>query len=158
RTSRPPVPLIRTEHPNPTEVPMHTLLKRLFRRAPRTVRNVPPKTPKACLGLEALEARTLMAASLTAKLNLADGVLRIDGTDNADPIRVVHNRGTLSVQGIPIAVTNGGGTTSVASVPRSQVASVQVTARGGKDLVEMVESGLAAGQEVSLVAYGGTGI
>jgi Ca2+-binding RTX toxin-like protein len=115
------------------------------------------KLRSRALHLQALEDRSLMAANVTASLNLADRVLRVEGTLAADTIQVRNNSGKLSVAGVSIAVASDAGTANQFQVDASQVARIEVRALAGDDVVSLTEKYLAAGQGRALYAFGGTG-
>ncbi|MBY0232382.1 MAG: hypothetical protein K2W96_24145, partial [Gemmataceae bacterium] len=86
---------------------------------------------RAVLSLESLEDRSVPAASLSAWLG-NDGVLLIQGTENADTIVVRQDAiGRVSVQGISISVL-GGANPSVAA---SSISRIEVQGLGGDDLI-----------------------
>jgi Ca2+-binding RTX toxin-like protein len=138
---------------------MRQFLNNLFATKPQTLRTAKskPSPGRTALGVETLETRSLMTAGLTATLNLADGILRVEGTEASDTIRLLNDRGSIRVEGINISVINGDNTTSVSAVSRAQLSSIRVTALGGNDLVVMSETGLSAGQAVNMAIYGGNG-
>src|SRR5262245_46297656 len=127
---------------------MKKLIHKLF-RAKKAV----TKRPRA-LSFETLGDRTLMAASITASLNTADGVLRVEGTYEADVIRVRYGLLGVRVDGTTIAVTDGATTTDKTYVPRGQVTKVVVAALDGDDLVQMVEAARGAASPVPVVFHG----
>jgi hypothetical protein len=81
---------------------------------------------RARLGFEALETRELMAASLTA--SLSNGVLRVEGTPNADHIRIEQTPTKISV----VNIQTGG---TVASASTAAVQHVVVDGLAGDDQV-----------------------
>lgn len=88
----------------------------------------------ARLVLLRLEDRTLPASSLSA--SLSQGILRIEGTDKADTIRLHQNSGTITVDGV------GG------KFPARQIRLVDIRALGDDDLVYL--RGHGAGDAVTL--------
>jgi hypothetical protein len=84
---------------------------------PRSARHHP--APK--LGMEQLEAREVPAAQLTA--SLSGGVLRVEGTEGADTIRLSQSAGQIAVQGV------------TGSFAASQVGRIEVVPLGGADHV-----------------------
>ena len=95
----------------------------------RTVRRRPR------LSVTHLEDRSLMAAGVTATLDLGDKVLRVSGTKAADYIRVVKSQGAVSVPGVTIRVTSGPVASEAAQVDGGNVNAVEVYALGGNDTV-----------------------
>lgn len=91
----------------------------------RTRRQNPLTNTRTRLGVEGLECRDLMAANVTA--TLAGGLLRVEGTEAADQIRVRVVADQIMVDGFPITV---GGVAS-ASVPAASVTRIRVDALGG---------------------------
>jgi Ca2+-binding RTX toxin-like protein len=88
------------------------------------------------LGLTVLEAREVPAAFLMATLDLNYGVLRVEGTEEADTIQLVQSDGQMWVEGVFIEVTDYAGVTGLqATVPEVVVDRVIVDALGGNDLV-----------------------
>lgn len=81
---------------------------------------------RARLGLEALETRDLMAGNLTASLSGA--VLRVEGTANADHIRILHEANQISV----VNVQTGG---AVGNFSVSGVQRIAIDALAGDDQV-----------------------
>ncbi|MGL4555705.1 MAG: calcium-binding protein, partial [Gemmataceae bacterium] len=73
---------------------------------------------------------------VTATLDAADGVLRVEGTSRDDGINVVQaGDGTVRVEGVTIRYVDGQTVTEVSSVPEWQVLYVEVWARAGADTV-----------------------
>src|SRR5262245_60929320 len=87
------------------------------RKANRSARKARPATQ---MSVEALEARELMAASLTASRSA--GVLRIEGTEGADLIRVRQVGDQISLESASITV----GGSSQASVAAGQVNAILI--------------------------------
>jgi len=114
-------------------------------------------TKQRQLSLETLSDRTLMAASLTASLNVADGVLRVEGTYGDDRIHVRHSDGAVRVDGITISMINGATTTSVTAIPRSLVSKIEVAALDGNDVVQMHDNPWFFEAPVPIVIHGGRG-
>jgi len=128
----------------------------MFATKPRTYRNPKPvRRPR--LAIQELETRSLMAASLTASLNVADGILRVEGTYSSDQVHVRHSGGAVRIDGITIAVTNGETTTPAASVPRGQISKIVVAALDGNDLVQMHDTLRAGEAAIPMVIHGGSG-
>src|SRR5262249_48622919 len=88
-----------------------SLFTKLFRRTPKTIRN-PKPVPCARLDLTALEDRLVRAASLTASLDMNQGVLWVEGTEDTDQIRIIHQDGSVAVEGIQITLTDREGNVS----------------------------------------------
>jgi len=112
------------------------------------------KTRPATLAVEALEERSLPTAGLTALLQ--DGVLRIEGTDGDDIVRVRQVDNTVSVDYTLIQSSNG---EAVKRVPAALVTKVEVRGRGGEDLIHLITTA-ADGQTSSfapVVVETGTG-
>lgn len=83
---------------------------------------------RARLGLEALETRELLAASITAVLT--GSTLRIEGTDNPDRIVLQRDGSNLRVQGVTI--TNQAG--APVTAPLAGVNAIRIDGLGGSDL------------------------
>jgi Ca2+-binding RTX toxin-like protein len=114
---------------------MSSLMSRLFRK-PRVAPS--RRLATACLRMETLETREVPAAQLTARLSVADGVLRVEGTEQSDLISVAQHGGLVSVGGATITVTDlSGATTEWETVPEDMVASVRIDALGGDDFAQM---------------------
>src|SRR5688572_15153639 len=96
------------------------------------------------LQLQVLEQRSLMAADLTATLDLSTQALRIEGTPGNDSIAVRQLAGQVSVLGILIKVSSGTVSVPVASIDRSLIKRVEVLALAGNDIVNLQELSLAA--------------
>ena len=112
---------------------MQRTLKNLFaRKAPKSLSG-----KRRPLVLETLAERALPAASITASLDTADGILKVEGTYGDDRIDIRYSLGKVRVDGTTIAVTDNGTTSNVAYVPRAQVTKVVVAALDGDDRVEM---------------------
>jgi Ca2+-binding RTX toxin-like protein len=107
------------------------------------------------LTLATLEERSLMA--VTATFNPDTGVLRVEGTDEADIIRIVNNAGQVSVEGCEIAVLGGNGGPPVASLAAADISYARADGLGGDDRIEMVQTGVTADQGLVLEADGGAG-
>ena len=133
-----------------------TMFSRLFDGKCRTIRHSKPVRRPLLAFLE-LEPRSLMAASLTASLNVDDGVLLVEGTDSADQIQVRHSGGAVRIDGITITVTDGETTTSAASVARGQITKIAVTALGGNDLVRMHDTLQGGESAIPMEIHGGAG-
>jgi hypothetical protein len=93
------------------------------------------------LGVEALETRNLMAASLAA--SFTNGLLRVEGTEAADRIVIRQIGSNLQVEGVTITGADGKPFTPLATA----VTSVRVDALGANDLV-WVQGDLAMNIEV----------
>ena len=105
-------------------------------------------------GVECLEDRTLPAAHLTAALS--GGILRIEGSAQADRIVVRQIDNMISVDHLSIQV-NGGG--KAARVNASAVKQINIHALGGNDTIDL-NSGAKAGEQVFFVPsviWGGAG-
>jgi Ca2+-binding RTX toxin-like protein len=98
-----------------------------------------------------------MAASITASLNTADGVLRIEGTDAADRIHIRDGSHTIRVDGVSIAVTDGGVTTQTVAVPSHQISNIIVAALDGNDLVHKHDGLFTTLSSKPIVIHGGMG-
>lgn len=109
------------------------------------------------LAVQQLEARALMAASLTASFNASEGILRVEGTYGNDKIHVRHSAGDVKIDGIKIAVTNGDVTSPAASVPRAQITRIVVAALDGNDTVQMHDILRKGESAIPLVIHGGMG-
>src|SRR5947209_7383765 len=97
-------------------------------RHPRPVRR--PFRP----GLETLESRLAPAAVLSAGFDAASGVLRVEGTEGPDFIRVRRDGTQLKVlnadgSAVGISVTGG----PVASLALTAVKLIEIDALGGND-------------------------
>lgn len=101
------------------------------RQAGRPSRKAPAS---ARLGIETLERRELMASQLTA--SLAGGVLRVEGTEGADTIRVLQQNDQIRVEGAAIQTGSG----SLASVPTTAVESVRIEPLGGTDHIWLADA------------------
>jgi Ca2+-binding RTX toxin-like protein len=133
-----------------------TMFRRLFNTNVRTIRHPKPvRRPR--LAIQELELRSLMAATLTASLNVADGVLRVEGTDAADQIHVRHSGGTVRIDGIQIAVIDGAITTPAATVARDQITTIVVVALDGDDLVRMHDTLMAGEAPIPMAIHGDSG-
>jgi Ca2+-binding RTX toxin-like protein len=108
------------------------------------------------LSIDTLEGRTVPANQLTATLDLADHVLRIEGTDGNDGILLDHQAGRLSVDGITITVIDAGTETQEESVPDAQVSAVVINALDGTDNISV--QGLAAGTALTMNAGPGSDV
>ncbi len=124
--------------------PRTSLFSRLFRRTTKTIRN--PKPNGTRLGVHQLEDRHMLAAVLSASLDLAENILRVEGTDGADDIQIYQpGNGAISINDVQIAVTDlDGNTTMEGSVPEDQVARIEVTALGGDDSIYIGNGGIPA--------------
>src|SRR5262249_11473748 len=103
----------------------------------------------ARLGIEALETRELMAASLTA--SLSGGLLRIEGTEGADSINVRKINDQISVEGIDILF----GGVRTPSVSASQVSRLEVFSLGGDDVIGITADNLTGPNVTQANIYGG---
>lgn len=84
--------------------------------------------------LEVLEIREVMSA-VTA--SLTDGVLQIEGTDDADLIRFFESGGDISLQDVEIQA-NG---STFSSIPVSSVHSVKINSHGADDAIWIGDGG-----------------
>lgn len=104
--------------------------------------------------MEQLEVRQLLAANLTA--TLANGVLKIEGTDKADRIIVHESNGFagsfVSIDNVKISVSGK----SVGSVDSAKVDKIEVRALGGDDVVSLSHSSYDAVSIPSTI-WGGIG-
>jgi hypothetical protein len=118
----------------------NSLLTRLFRRTPTTIRNPKPKHTR--LGLTVLEGRE-MPAGITA--SLTGGVLTVTGTPGDDVITVVQTGNTI---------TAAGGSFSASSVTK-----VVVHGLGGNDTIRnnTAKTSVLTGDGGSDTIYGGSG-
>lgn len=130
----------------------------LARRAVRARVRPSRQSRRPRLTVEALEPRAVPAASVTATFHMTDGVLRVEGTEQADQIRVVHQGVMVSVDGISISVIDRAGNTvgPAPSVFQGNISSVEVRALGGNDTV-FIDTWAAAASPVGAVVFGGTG-
>jgi hypothetical protein len=115
--------------------------------------NVAKTTPRqARLGLERLEMREVPAA-VTA--TLSNGLLTINGTSQADIIRVNQVNNRISVQGVKIQ----SGSSQNADVSAASVTKIVVNGHGGNDLIDLNSNTWANSQllQVKAEVYGGTG-
>src|SRR5262249_41238981 len=131
-------------------------LAKLFARKTSSARRRPAR-PARHLSLESLGDRTLMAASLTASLNTADGVLHVEGTYGNDQIHIRHGIGALTIDRVKISVTDGANTTQAASVPWNRVTRIEVAALDGDDLVQMHDVVRATEPPIPMVVHGASG-
>jgi uncharacterized protein with LGFP repeats len=141
-----------------------SLFTKLFRRTPTTVRH--PKPNRTRLAVHRLEDRHVPAAFLSASLDLAEHVLRVEGTDGADDIQIYQpGNGQVSVSGVQIAVTDlDGNTTLVDVVSEDDVTRIEVNALGGDDSIYIGNGGAPTPIPVVIdagdgndVVYGGEG-
>ncbi|MCA9054672.1 MAG: hypothetical protein KDA75_12595, partial [Planctomycetaceae bacterium] len=114
-----------------------SLLRPVFRLV-RRICNTPLKRRRPApvyQNVEVLEDRRLPAAALTA--TLSGGVLKVEGTEKADTIRVRQSNGltgtTISVDGIKINVSGK----AVSSVNFYSVTKIEVRALGGDDYINL---------------------
>src|SRR5262245_13208617 len=103
------------------------------------------KSKRVRLGVEALETRELMAASLAA------GVLTITGDSGDNTITVRKSGNYLAVDGMTIS--DGG--ISCSSVTASRVKQIQVYGYGGNDRINLRASATSAVQVPCFVNGGG---
>jgi Ca2+-binding RTX toxin-like protein len=132
----------------------------LFRRVLETgsLADRRAKTRRPRLAIQELENRSLLAASLMASLDVADGILRVEGTEDSDLIRVVQTDGSIAVEGITISVTDADGNVSdVDFVDSSLIGSVQVEALSGDDTVVLDDAGRGDFPPVPAHMFGGDG-
>lgn len=122
-------------------------------KAPAQPKSIRSHFQTRTLSLEGLETRNLMAANLTASLNLGEKILRIEGTPRADTIEVTNNAGSLGVTGISIALSDG---RVVDSVNRSMLTSINIVCFGGDDEVTIVETNVG-NKAVPVSISGGLG-
>jgi len=85
---------------------------------------------RARLGVEVLEERLLPAATLSG------GVLRIEGTEGDDVIRVRQSSGRIEVVGLPLVVT------------ASAVVRVEVRGLGGNDVIRLDSRALGGTEDL----------
>src|SRR5262245_35581283 len=132
---------------------MNHSVKNLFTAKTRTIRK--REHAVARLRIYSLEPRTAPAAALTASFDYADGVLRIEGTDGPDVIRIFNAADQVSVAGIPIRSTNSGPVwTNVPSIFAADIRYVDVRALAGNDRVAVNESNFTPETSPPLVAHG----
>jgi len=104
--------------------------------------------------VELLEVRNLLAAGVTARLT--SGVLRVDGTEGPDQIRIRQVNNQISVDHTPISLANH---RTASSVQAKQVNKIEVRARNGDDFVQVTTT-LGRGQRVNVpptYVYAGAG-
>ena len=120
-------------------------------------RSAKSKRRRPTLTVETLGERALMAASVTASLNVADGILRVEGTYGNDRIHIRHTAGAVRIDGIQIAVTDGEATSPAASMARSQITKIVVAALDGNDVVQMHDTLRLGEAALPLVIHGASG-
>ena len=105
----------------------------------------------ASLAVESLETRQLMAASLTA--SISKGVLKVEGTKNADVIKVLQTNGNISVSGLKIS--DGG--KNVDNVAATRVSRIEVYGLEGDDNIRLDSLNIGGKQAITKPAlvYGG---
>src|SRR5262249_19094329 len=104
------------------------------------------------------EATAYFGNRVTAAFDRASGVLRIEGTDDADSIRVVQDGlGDVTVPGTPILFIDGPPVTEVSSLPAGMVARVEIRSRGGDDRVVFDDSMNISGVSANAMIFGGPG-
>ncbi len=128
-----------------------------FNSKKRSHKNLSESRKNRKLLMEGLESRAMMAADLTATLNLADQVLRIEGTIRNDSIIVRNQTGQVSVSSIKINVNDNGVITPSTNVSRNLISRVEIRALSGDDAVTMSEVGMTAGQGLPVTVWGGNG-
>jgi Ca2+-binding RTX toxin-like protein len=128
-----------------------------FNSKKRSRKNLSESRKNRKLLMEGLENRAMMAADLTATLNLADQVLRIEGTVRNDSIIVRNQSGQVSVSNIKINVNDNGVITRLTNVARTLISRVEIQALAGDDTVVMNEVGMIAGQGMPAAIWGGNG-
>jgi Ca2+-binding RTX toxin-like protein len=147
--------LEKTQHP--INFQARTTIMFSFKSKKQSRKNLSESRKNRKLLVEGLESRALMAADLMATLNLADQVLRIEGTPRNDSIVVRNQSGQVSVANIMINVNDNGLITPSANVARNLISRVEVRALAGDDTVTMNEVGMTAGQGMSVTVWGGNG-
>lgn len=95
------------------------------------------------------------AAPKKVAFDYADGVLRIDGGDQADEVRIINDAGQIRVLGMPIDVAGGDGPASW--LPENDIRYAYVRGFGGDDHIEMVERSVTPELALSLTAHGQQG-
>jgi hypothetical protein len=152
-----------------------TLLNRLFRRTPRTVRH-PKPADRVRLAVHPLEDRVVMNgaistynpgaiqnaidhsnAGVTATLDQSDSVLRVFGREVADQIRVVRSDGEVRVPNVNVRVFNGASAFDAASINWNSVSRVDVYALGGNDTVSVEDYAPYYMVPLGAKVYGGEG-
>jgi len=128
------------------------MFRRMFETKSRTYRHPKPRQPR--LAIQELETRSLMAASLTATFDPGEGILRVEGTDQSEMIRIVNDAGSVRVDGIDITLPDG---QTAASVPVTDVLYARVDGLAGDDRIEMVQIGVAPETALLMEADGGQG-
>lgn len=110
----------------------------------------------ACLAVksEALETRQLLSATVTA--TLSGGVLKVEGTNGRDTIKIRESNGlagkSISVDGVSIK----SGTKALGSVNAASVNKIEVRALGGDDFVDLHVSDYQA-VSINATIWGHTG-
>lgn len=127
----------------------NTMFRRLFARKASTYRH-PKRVHRPRLAVQSLELRSLMSATFDP----AEGILRIEGTDQADTIRIVNDTGQVRVEGQDIVLADG---QTVASLPAADIVYARVDGLEGNDRIEMVQVGVVPESAVILEADGGAG-
>ena len=121
---------------------LRNVFRRFFGRHDNTItRHRPRKTQRSRLSIESLETRDLMAASLTA--SFSGGVLRIEGTNQADQVRVVQTSGQIAVDGITIQSGSNVSSVAASAVARVVAPAPVATRRRRRSNADRIEAGLA---------------
>jgi len=82
---------------------------------------------------------------LTASLDAADRILRIEGTDQGEIIRIVQEGGAVTIEGVAIQVTDAdGNVTDQANVDNAMIDQMEIRALAGDDRV-IIDDGQRGG-------------
>lgn len=129
---------------------MRTFLRSLFRPA-RPIRRQKPKG--LALAIEHLEARQLMAAGLDVSFDLADRLLRIQATPEADHIQVVNNAGQISVADNTIRIIDGDTEYQADMLDVSEISQAMVLDLGADDVLDVIEQDVAPEMALALAVF-----
>jgi hypothetical protein len=110
--------------------PLMQLARGLFAQLGKKASTSKASQRQARLGLERLETREVLAASLTASLT-PQGLLHVKGTAAPDLIDIRQDAGQISVAGTVIRTARG----ALERVAASQVKHILVNGQAGKDIV-----------------------
>lgn len=129
---------------------MRTFLRSLFRPA-RPIRRQQPKG--LALAIEHLEDRQLMAAGLDVSFDLADRLLRIQASPEADHIQVVNNAGQISVADHTIRIIDGDTEYQADALDVSEISQAMVLDLGADDVLDVLEQDVAPEMALSLAVF-----
>ena len=108
--------------------------------------------------LPSWKCEDLLSANITASFDQSVGVLYVEGTDDADQIRIVQQDGSLAVDGVQINLTDlDGNVSDVDSIDPASVGYVEVDAFGGDDTITIDEWSVVDDAPVSAYVYAGDG-